>query len=317
MNRKVVKRSLLAAALVSLVAVTTACSNVEGPAASGAATNTAPGGQSGQELAQAVQTDPNVQALVPAAVKQKGSLTLVTDPTYAPIDFTDDQGKIVGLEPDLALAVAKKMGVSISIEKADFNGILAGIQAKRYDASWAAFSITSEREQKVSMVSYMRGGTSVLVKKGNAAGVQAVLDLCGKTVAAQTGTTQALNVLPSFEQQCEQAGKTKPTELLLPQQDNVNQAVASGRAQALLADNALVGYYAKLQPDAFTSIDAILVDPAPVGVVTAQDDGGLAKAFQAGIQSLMADGTYTKIMQSWNMSSGTVDKSEINPVVGS
>ncbi|WP_427015377.1 ABC transporter substrate-binding protein [Pseudarthrobacter sp. P1] len=309
------KRSLLAAALVSLLALTSACTNVEGGGATGS--NTAAGGASGHELAQAVQADAAVQALVPAAVKAKGALKLVTDPTYAPIDFTDEQGNIVGLEPDLALAVAKKMGVTITIDKADFNGILAGIEAKRYDASWAAFSITAEREQKVSMVSYMRGGTSVLVKKGNAAQVQAVLDLCGKTVAAQTGTTQALNVLPSFEQECAQAGKDKPTSLLLPQQDNVNQAVASGRAQALLADNALVGYYAKLQPDAFTSVDAILVDPSLVGVVTAQDDGGLAKAFQAGIQSLMADGTYAKIMESWNMSSGTVDKSELNPTVGS
>ncbi|WP_427132067.1 ABC transporter substrate-binding protein [Pseudarthrobacter sp. S9] len=315
MKHNGVRRSLLAAAMVSLVAATAACTNAEGASATGA--GTAAGGQSGQELAQSVQVDPKVQALVPDAIKSKGTLSLVTDPTYAPIDFTDDQGKIIGLEPDMALAVAKKMGVGISIDKADFNGILAGIQAKRYDASWAAFSITAEREQVVNMVSYMQAGTSVLVKKGNPAGVNAVLDLCGKTVAVQTGTTQALAVLPSFEEQCTAAGKEKPTGLILPQQDNVNQAVASGRAQALLADNALVAYYAKLQPDAFTPIDAILVDPSPYGVVSAKDDSGLAKAFHAAIQSLIDDGTYAKVMESWGLKSGELSKAELNPVVGS
>ncbi|WP_426976318.1 ABC transporter substrate-binding protein [Pseudarthrobacter sp. O4] len=316
MKHNGVKRSLLAAAMVSLVAVTAACTNAEGASSTGAG-QASPGAQSGQEVAQSVQINPKVQALVPEAIKSKGTLNLVTDPTYAPIDFTDDQGKIIGLEPDMALAVAKKMGVGISIEKADFNGILAGIQAKRYDASWAAFSITAERQQVVNMVSYMQAGTSVLVKKGNAAGVKDVLDLCGKTVAAQTGTTQALTVLPSFEQQCTAAGKDKPTALILPQQDNVNQAVASGRAHALVADNALVGYYAKLQPDAFTPIDAILVDPSPYGVVSAKDDNGLSKAFQAAIQSLIDDGSYSKIMESWNLKSGEMKTAELNPVVAS
>ncbi|MFH5878832.1 transporter substrate-binding domain-containing protein [Arthrobacter sp. NA-172] len=203
MMRKGVKGSIVAAAAVSFMVLTTACSNVEGAAATAsgnASGGSSKGAQSGQELALAVTPDSKVQALLPSAIKSKGSLTLVTDPTYAPIDFTDEQGKIVGLEPDMALAVAKKMGVTINIEKADFNGILAGIEARRYDASWAAFSITEERKDKVNMVSYMRGGTSVMVKKGNPLGINSEMDLCGKTVAAQTGTTQALSVLPGIRE---------------------------------------------------------------------------------------------------------------------
>ncbi|WP_115789674.1 transporter substrate-binding domain-containing protein [Arthrobacter silvisoli] len=316
MMLKGVKRPLIAAAAISFLALTTACTNTEGPAPA-ASSDGAARGKSGQELAQAVQADPKVQELVPAAIKSKGKLTLVTDPTYAPIDFTDEKGNIVGLEPDMALAVAKKMGVTIAIEKGDFNGIIAGIEAKRYDASWAAFSITEERKAKVNMVSFMQGGTSVMVRKGNPLGINSELDLCGKTVAAQTGTTQALNVLPAFDKKCVDAGKDKPTSLLLPQQDNVNQSVAAGRAQALIADNALTAYYAQLQPDAFTSVDSILVEPSLSGVVSTKNDGGLAKAFQAAIQSLMDDGTYAGIMEAWNLKSGIVEKAEVNPTAGS
>ncbi|MFJ3956736.1 ABC transporter substrate-binding protein [Arthrobacter sp. NPDC090010] len=314
---RLARQTALALAAVALVAGTSACTNTETPtpaAGTGDGSSAAQGvGAGGRAAAEAVQTDPAVEALVPAALKQKGTLSLVTDPTYAPITFTDSTGAIVGLEPDLALAVARKMGLKSEFSKGDFNGIIAGIQAKRYDASWAAFSITPDREAQVNMVSYMKGGTSVMVKKGNPDKVAQMLDLCGKTVAAQTGTTQALSVLPEFQKQCSDAGKGQITPLILPQQDNVNQAVSTGRAQAMAADNALVAYYAQLQPDVFTPVDSILVEPAVSGVISPKDDQGLAQAFQKAISSLMADGSYQKILGAWGMSASEITSSQINP----
>lgn len=315
---KLLKKSCLLALSAVLLAAATGCTNTEAPApavdASGASVPSL--GEGGQAAAQAVKPDVDVQGLVPADVKAKGSLQLVTDPTYAPIDFTDNTGKIIGLEPDMALAVANKMGIKIDITKGDFNGILAGLQSKRYDASWAAFSITPARTAVVDMVSFMKGGTSVMVKKGNEDSYHDVLDLCGKTVTAQTGTTQALIVLPNFEKQCSDAGKAAITPLLLPQQDSANQSIASNRAQAMLADNALTAYYSQVQPEAFAQIDSILVEPSLAGVAMAKGDGALAKAFQAAIQSLINDGTYATIMAAWNLTPSAVTTAEINPTVG-
>lgn len=298
-----------------LVSALTGCTNSEAPepvsdASGGAAVAL---GAGGQDAAKAVQADPAVQALLPAGIKAAGTMKLVTDPTYAPIDFTDNSGNIIGLEPDMALAVANKMGIKIEITKGDFNGILAGLESKRYDASWAAFSITPERTAAVDMASYMKGGTSVIVKKGTEGDFHEILDLCGKTVTAQTGTTQALTVMPNFEKACADAGKKDITPLLLPQQDSANQAIASGRAQAMLADNALTAYYSQIQPEAFAQVDSILVDPSLVGVAMAKGDGQLVKAFSAAIQSLMDDGTYAKIMGAWNLAPSSIAKSEINP----
>ncbi|WP_269938560.1 ABC transporter substrate-binding protein [Arthrobacter sp. HY1533] len=306
---------LLSSAL--LVSALAGCTNSEAPepvsdASGGAAVAL---GAGGQDAAKAVKADPAVQALLPEGIKAAGSMKLVTDPTYAPIDFTDNSGNIIGLEPDMALAVANKMGIKIEITKGDFNGILAGLESKRYDASWAAFSITPERTAAVDMASYMKGGTSVIVKKGTEGDFHEILDLCGKTVTAQTGTTQALTVMPNFEKACTDAGKKAITPLLLPQQDSANQAIASGRAQAMLADNALTAYYSQIQPDAFAQVDSILVDPSLVGVAMAKGDGKLVKAFSAAIQSLMEDGTYGKIMGAWNLAPSSIEKSEINPTV--
>ncbi len=312
---KLVKHSCIFALSAVLLAATAGCTNTETPvpmeSASGAAATLL--GEGGQAAAQAVKPDPAVQSLLPATITAKGKMLLVTDPTYAPIDFTDSTGAIIGLEPDLALAVANKMGIKIEITKGDFNGILAGLQSQRYDASWAAFSITADRTAVVDMVSFMKGGTSVMVKKGTEGSYTGVLDLCGTTVTAQTGTTQALIVLPDFEKQCTDAGKAAITPLLLPQQDSANQSIASGRAQAMLADNALTAYYSQVQPDAFAQIDSILVEPSLAGVAMAKGDGELAKAFQAAIQSLIDDGTYAKIMAAWNLTPSAVATAEINP----
>ncbi|TNM37744.1 ABC transporter substrate-binding protein [Nocardioides albidus] len=303
-----IRTTLATLTLLTLGAVSTGCSNTESTAD---AAKEAGIGTGGREKAEAVKADPEVEALVPATVADAGVLTVVTDPTYAPMEFTDDKGAIVGLDPDIAVAVARKMGLDAKFDKGDFNGIIAGIEAGRYDASWASFSVTPDRQQKVDMVSYINSGTSVLVPHGNPDKVAAVTDLCGKTVAAQTGNTQALTTLPAFQKQCADAGLGKITELILPQQDNVNQAVSTGRADALLADSALTAYYAQLQPDAFTHVEDIFVEPALLGAITKKDTG-LAAAISAAVTSLIEDGTYAELLDAWGLSAAAIDASGVN-----
>ncbi|HJQ03828.1 MAG TPA: ABC transporter substrate-binding protein [Nocardioides sp.] len=302
-------RQLIAAlALTALGASAAGCSNTESTADAATAQGVGVGGRA---AADAVLTDPAAQKLVPSAVASRGTLTVVTDPTYAPMEYTDDKGAIVGFDADVADAVAHKLGLKVSFDKGDFNGIIAGVQAGRYDASWASFSVTPDREQKVDMVSYVKSGTSVLVRHGNPDNIAKVTDLCGRTVAAQTGNTAALTTLPGFQKTCAEAGLGKIDELILPQQDNVNQAVSTGRADALLADSALVAYYAQLQPDAFSQVDGIFVEPALLGAITKKGTG-LAPAIEAAVQSLIDDGTYAKILTAWGLSAAAVDEAGVN-----
>ncbi|QIM17562.1 ABC transporter substrate-binding protein [Leucobacter coleopterorum] len=299
-----------------------ACTNSDEPA-DAADTNTSSEssevtlGKGGREAAEAVKQDPAVAALVPEALRQKGTLKLVTDPTYAPIDFTDDAGNIIGVEPDFALATANKMGLKIDNGKADFNGIIAGLESNRYDASWAAFSITPDRTAVVDMVSFMNAGTAIMTKKGEENGIKKEEDLCGLTIAVQTGTTQALEVMPKFEQMCKDKGLKAITPLVVPQQDSANQSVSSGRAQAMIADNALVAYYAQVKPTVYAAVPGILVEPALIGVAMPRiNDSKLAEAYRAAIQSLIDDGTYQEILDSWSLGNTALETAKINPKVG-
>lgn len=163
------------------------------------------------------------------------------------------------------------------------------------------------------MVSYMSGSTAVMTQKGNPHNITSEDSLCGLTVSVQTGTTQALSAVPAFEKNCKDKGLKPLTPMVVPQQDSANQALISGRAQAMVADRSLVAYYTLLKPDAYAIAPGISVDPSLVGVAMPKEDSTLAKAFQAGLQSIIDDGTYLKILTAWNLQDAAVKTSEINP----
>ncbi len=133
----------------------------------------------------------------------------------------------------------------------------------------------------------------------------------------QTGTTQAQQVLDELQQKCSAAGKARIQDVQLPQQTNVNQAVVTGRADALLADNNLVAYQAKIQPGSFEAVPSIFVNPATIGIAIPKDDTQLAGAIAAAINALIADGTYKSILDRWQVGNAGVAKSEVNPTAAS
>ncbi|WP_214316896.1 ABC transporter substrate-binding protein [Nonomuraea sediminis] len=297
LRRGALGAGMLLAALAGCGIQTNQSAAPSGPAADSASTTAA---------------DPQVTKLVPAELKAKGKVVIATDPTYAPMIFKDDAGAIVGLDAEIAQAVVSKMGLKVEWVNVPFDGIIAGVKAKKFDVSWAAFSVTKERMKEVDFVSYLKAGTQILVKADNPKGIKSEQDLCGKTVSAQKGTTQAIQILPDLSKQCAAKGQPAIGQLILPQQDNVNQAVAVGRADAELADGALVAYQVKQLPDKFATMDA-LIDPVLVGAAVPKDAGTLRDAVKAGLDAIVADGSYGKILAKWNLTPSAVDKPQINP----
>ncbi|WP_406457212.1 ABC transporter substrate-binding protein [Streptomyces sp. NBC_01622] len=258
--------------------------------------------------------DSAMLAKFPENVRKSGVLRLAADPNYPPSAFKSSSGEIIGVGADFAAALTARTGLRVKWVEVPFDGMLAGLKARRFDASWSAWTVTQERTEVLNLVSYLNGGTSAMVKAGNPKGIKKPLDLCGRTVAAQTGTAQAQGNMDSLQEQCAKAGKSKIKPMIVPQQSNVNQAVATGRADAMLADNTAVAYQAKLQPNLFQSVDTILLSPAAAGVAVPKDEEKLAAALQAFYNGLIADGTYTKILKRWDIANAAVAKSQVNVV---
>jgi polar amino acid transport system substrate-binding protein len=253
-------------------------------------------------------------AMVPADVAKDGKLTIGTDTTYAPSEFVDDNNKTVGMDIDLGDAVAKELGLTADFQAASFDGILAGLSAGKFELAMSSFSINTERLQTVDMVSYFTAGTSMAVLKGNPAGL--TLDtLCGHTVSAQKGTTQA-DDLAARSATCTQGGKLAITISEFQAQTDVTLALTSKRAEAMLADSPVVDYAIKQTNGQLEKVGKSYAN-APYGVGVAKNKGELAKAVQGAIQALIDDGTYKKILDKWGVGAGAVTKSELNPQTSS
>ncbi|MEV6394708.1 ABC transporter substrate-binding protein [Streptomyces sp. NPDC051907] len=262
-------------------------------------------------VANAVSSDPELAALVPARLREAGKLVIATDASYAPMEFKDAQGKIVGADVDLGRAIAQKLGLKAEIRDAKFDAIIGGIQANKYDVSLSSFTATAEREKSVDMVTYFTAGLAVAVRKGNPLKIDPK-DLCGVKVAVQTGTVAADEIKNERNPQCKAAGKP-----LIPNdgdrfdlQTDATTALVAGRDDAMISDSSVVAYAAKQSGGQIQQLGApYAVDPS--GIVLPKG-GPMTEAVRGALQALIDDGTYRKILTRWGVQSGAVTRSVVN-----
>ncbi|MFL6062634.1 MAG: ABC transporter substrate-binding protein [Marmoricola sp.] len=251
--------------------------------------------------------------LVPAAIKAKGTLTIGTDASYAPSEFVGGDGKTIqGFDVDLFTAVAKKLGLKVDFQNASFDTIITGVQGKKYDIGVSSFTVNADREKQVNMVSYFNAGTQWAVPTGNPKKVNPDSP-CGLTVAVQKGTVQLEDDLPPKEKACKTAGK--PIHVLVyDKQDAATAAVATGKADAMLADSPVVAYAVKQSAGKLVATGDIY-DAAPYGYVIGKANTALANAIVAALKSLESDGSYKKVLDDWGVSDGAISDFALNPAV--
>lgn len=296
-------RSIPAALAAAALTVALAACGAGGDGSGGAA---AP---SGAAPAPVITKDAKLAAMVPAAVAADGKIVFGTDASYPPNEFTDTNGTtIIGMDVDLATAVATKLGLSAEFQNAAFSGIITGIAGAKYEAGISSFSINPERTKTVDMISYFSAGTSIAVKKGNPDKIAAD-DLCGKAVGVQAGTTQ-VDDLAARNTKCTAAGKPAIAVTELQAQTDVTLALSASRIVAMLADSPVIAYAITTTQGAVEELGAAY-DTAPYGIVVSKNQGEYAKAIQGAVQSLMDDKTYAAILKKWNVSSGAIPTSEV------
>jgi polar amino acid transport system substrate-binding protein len=257
---------------------------------------------------------------VPANIKSDGKIVIATDASYAPNEYTlEDSEEIIGMDIDLGKAIGKTLGVEVEFVNASFDGILAGIQAGRYELGMSSFTDTKEREQTVDFVTYLEAGTSTMVRKCNPSGIEAIEDLCGKKVGAENGTTQLdqlskADVEGSVVKTCEDAGKEPPVAQGFPKQTDVNAALQANRIDAYMADSPVVDYAVKKTGNAFEKAGED-TDSAPYGIAIPKNGGTMKDAVQGAVQKLIDDGGYQKVLDNWGVGDGAITESKINGAI--
>jgi polar amino acid transport system substrate-binding protein len=302
-TRSIAKRVIATGAVVAASSLLlTACGSSKISGNTGAAPNAS-------QSVNAEGADAALVALVPAALKTAGTVNIATDASYAPMEFKDASGNIVGMDVELGTAIMKKLGLKANFANANFDSILGGIAAKKYDLSLSSFTATQAREKAVDMVTYFNAGEAVAVLTGNPDNIDQK-NLCGVKIAVQSGTTEADEIKNTINPACKKAGKAAATASEFTLQTDATSALVAKRDQAMMADSPVVDYAVKQSNGTLQKIGQDY-NTAPYGIVLPKSDGQLAQAVQGAIKDLIKDGTYGQILTKWGVSSGALTDSQV------
>jgi polar amino acid transport system substrate-binding protein len=254
-----------------------------------------------------------IAAQVPGSVKADGTLTVAADATYAPNEFIGTDGHtVVGLDADLAKALGQVLGLKVNVINATFATIIPGLASGKYDLGISSFTDTKEREKTVDFVTYFVAGTSFYVKSDGGPDIGSLADLCGRTVAVEQGTTQQADAQAQAEK-CKPAGKPGVTVQVFNDQNAVNLALSSGRAQVAMADSPVAAYQVKQSNGTF-KVTGSPYGTAPYGIAIPKSTG-MADPVLAAVKHLMSEGTYTKILGNWGVQGGAISDPAVNAAI--
>jgi polar amino acid transport system substrate-binding protein len=257
--------------------------------------------------------DPTIAGEVPQAIKSKGTLTIAADATYPPDEFIAKDGKtVIGMDADMGNAIAGLMGLKASIQNVTFNAILPGLSAGKYDLGMSSFTDTKEREHEVDFVDYLTAGSAIFGKASGGPDLTSLDALCGHKVAAENGTTQQDDIATQ-DKKCKSEGKPGVTPVILPDQNGVNLAVTSGRADAAMADSPVAAYIAE-KSNGQLKVTGGPFPPEPYGIAIPKNSG-LSQPVLDAVKKLIDNGTYKKILDYWGLQSGAIDTPGINGAV--
>ncbi|KRE34494.1 ABC transporter substrate-binding protein [Mycobacterium sp. Soil538] len=275
----------------------------------------ASGSDSGSEKESTTSAAPaeKVEAIantVPEAIKSSGKLVIGVNIPYAPNEFKDPEGKIVGFDVDLMNAIAGTLGLTPEYREADFAKIIPSIQGGTFNVGMSSFTDSKEREQSVDFVTYFSAGTLWAQKPG--AGIDPE-NACGKKVAVQATTVQETDELPARSKKCTDAGKPAIEIVPFDSQDAATNAVVLGQADAMSADSP-VTLYAIKQTNGKLEQAGETFDSAPYGWPVAKGSP-LAQSLLQALEHLIETGKYKEIAANWGLEEGMIDKPVINGAV--
>jgi polar amino acid transport system substrate-binding protein len=250
---------------------------------------------------------------VPAAIRSKGTLKVAADATYPPNEFVAPNGHtVIGMDADLASALTRMMGLKANVVNATFDSIIPGLASKKYDLGMSSFTDTKEREKTVDFVTYLIAGTEFYVKSKGGPAINTLADLCGRKVAAEKGTTQQDDITAQARK-CKAAHKPALSALIFPDQNGVNLALSSGRAQVAMADSPVADYIVKKSAGQFKVVGKVY-GTAPYGIAIPKNNG-MTRPILDGLKLLIANGTYTAILKKWGIHHFAIKSPKINGAV--
>jgi cystine transport system substrate-binding protein len=221
-----------------------------------------------------------------AKVQNSGKLVIAMEGNWAPWTYENEDGELVGFEVEVSRAVAEKLGVTPEYVTGEWDGLLAGVQAGRYDVMANGVGYTEERAQAYYYSDFYAFNRTALVVRGDNEEIKSLEDLDGKTTCNSANST--------YQLLAEKYGATvKDVESLAGTIDEL----MAGRVDATLNAEVSINDYMREQPDADIKIVAYDPDVEQVGMIMpyGASSDSLRDAINQALEELRADGTLTEI----------------------
>ena len=231
------------------------------------------------------------KALTVESVQKAGKLVIGTSPDFPPFESLNN-GKVEGIEIEIMELICDELGVELEIKQMDFDSVLPGVQAGKFDVGVSGISVTPDREKNTLFTTpYCLAAQAIVVTADSPIASKA--DLTGKTVSVQTGTTA--------EEFCLGNGYT-----VKAYQANADAelALTTGKVDAWVIDDLtaaeMVAVYNEDHPDAPLVILEEAMTTEPYAFAFAQGSDDLVASINTILKKLLADGTIAAIFEKYD-----------------
>ncbi len=221
-------------------------------------------------------------------VRSAGVLKVGTEGTYAPFTFHDSTNALTGFDVEIARAIASKLGVRAEFVEGKWDGLIAGLDARRYDVVINEVTITDARKAKYDFSQPYIVSKAALVVRSDNSSIAGFSDLKGRKAAQSLTSNYA------------QLARADGADVLGV--DGFNQAVdllLSRRADATINDSLSYLDFKKQRPDAPLRVAAYLPDADRQAVLLRKGNPELLAAIDQALTAIKSDGTYLAISRKY------------------
>ena len=214
----------------------------------------------------------------------KTVVTVATSPDFPPFESLDGS-EVVGIEVDILQAITEKLGMEMQLEQMDFDSVIPGVQAGKFDIGMSGISITADRQKNCDFTQpYFLASQAIVVTPDS--DITCKADLEGKTISVQTGTTA--------EEYCMENGYEV---LAFTANNDAAAALTSGKAAAWVVDNE-VGVALAAQQGLVVLDEAMTSEPYAFAFAKGSE---LTAQFDEALGQLLADGTVAAIFEKYGV----------------
>ncbi|AWY20177.1 transporter substrate-binding domain-containing protein [Moraxella bovis] len=234
------------------------------------------------------------QVSTSATVPNAQSYVVGIDANYPPYDFKDENGNAQGFDVDIIKAIAENQGFGVDVVPQDWKVLVKGLDNAQSHIVMSGFSRNDEREAKYLLSNTYAWGQDALAVSAENNSIKNLKDLNGKKVATLADSPY----IPQLE---EALGQGNPSIIGKPSAFLAFKELATGNAEAVLADEGVLRYYAKQFPKINFKIvgEGEAFEHYEMVIITPKSENELMEKINTGLANIVADGTYAKIYEKW------------------